>query len=381
MRAAAYATLFLAVPWEMAGGQTVQLPQDGGKFHVSVCLNDARSPAEAKYVEWFDQEPTLRQIKAQTFFHVYLASDPVFRSNLAPALPCGCPAVIVQRNREYSGPLYAAGLFSRAAPLPQSAAALADKLVAAFRAEMERSPGQYAWFGPEGEALPGGPYYCDECRRRHAPPKPLPSPSPSPLPAPIHDLVPNIETDVGPALALSELSPMHPLVTALCCTLVVLLVLGLGLAALVAVIWLCGVHRERVFRRRMLQAGAILAAGGLAYQADQHKKRHQEIFHKVLEAGAAVLGFTWFDSLRHAKTGKPMLIQDLASYAGDAHAQAAAGQAANNLSAAAPDPTPLLSSLISQIGSLSARIDGVVAAKAAAPAAVPANPTAAAKAA
>jgi len=78
-----------------------------------------------------------------------------------------------------------------------------------------------------------------------------------------------------------------------------------------------------------------------------------------------------------------MVIQDLAAATGNAQLQAAAAQAASNLQAAAPDPTPLLNSLVSQLGTLGTRVDSLFTAQAAAPApVVAANPSpAAAKAA
>ncbi|MGO8691649.1 MAG: hypothetical protein ACLQLG_18675 [Thermoguttaceae bacterium] len=285
----------------------LELPQDAGKYHVSVCVNDLSIADEAKYVRWFDADPVLRQIKAQAFFHVYTAADPVFRNNLGPALPCGCPAVVVQRNREYSGPLYAAGARSRTAPLPETAEALADKLLAVFDAErgrlsmatQEKTPGQLAWLqASNGEAVPGGPplgmtpgqwaAYCDECRRKHAA-LPRPTPLPLPLPGPIQNLIPSIETDVPPAQGLMEFS-MHPILVVCCVALVILaacalavLVIGLGVAG-----WLH--HCKKKARREMLQGAAVLGVGTLLYNGDQHRRRHRELIGKMLEIGAALLG-------------------------------------------------------------------------------------------
>jgi len=175
---------------------------------------------------------------------------------------------------------------------------------------------------------------------------------------------------------------MNPLAIALGCTLVALIAIGCVIAGLAAIVWLWGVHKQRAFRRDLLKGAAILGAAGLVYQADQHKKKHHELFAKIIEVGAGVAGFTWLDALRAKNTGQPMLVQDAAAATGSAQLQAQAAQVASNLQAAAPDPTPLLNSLVTQLGGLTTRVDSLFAAPAAAAATVPAaNPPPAAKAA
>ncbi len=306
-----------------AFGQSLNLPQDAGKYHVSVCVRDTAhlTPVDAGLVRAFDAHPTLAQIKQQVHFHLYGEADPIFQANLARAIPSSrLPAVIVQRNREYSGPLYAASLGSTVAPLPETPDGLAAKLVAAFQRELGQQP-QTA--ETPGEAVPGGPYwserwanYCDRCDRLHN--------VPTPRPDPIINLAPNIDVDVPPLFPLTKPEPsmgLLPWVIVCGASLLVLALIAAFFASVFAGIWLWMHNKKKRAHRDLILAGASLGVGALVYQHDQHKHhRHEALLH-LAEAAAAVLGAGW-------------LAKGIREQRGQAQAPAAIAPQANPLVAA-----------------------------------------------
>jgi len=75
----------------------VELPEDGQEYHVSVIVHDdwRRRPEERRLVAWWSSDPYLASIKAQTHFHLYTLSDPIYQSRLAHAVD-RLPAVLIQ---------------------------------------------------------------------------------------------------------------------------------------------------------------------------------------------------------------------------------------------------------------------------------------------
>ncbi len=142
------------------------LPEDGKAYHVSVCVHDdwQRRPNERELLAWWKVDTRLASLAAQAHFHTYTESDPIFKTNIAPALP-QLPAVLVQ---DETGKVH---FKASGENLPGSATELGDAAVSAF------------WKAP----------YLLPYRRNHTRPCPCPLPSPAP-PAP----GPNINVDVGP---------------------------------------------------------------------------------------------------------------------------------------------------------------------------------------
>ncbi len=175
-----------------------ELPEDGQAYHVSICLHDdwQRRPNERALKAWWSVDPRLVTLAAQTHFHVYVESDPVFRTNIAGAVG-QLPAVLIQ-NEHGEVKFKASG-----ANLPESAPDLGDAVVSAF----------------------GRPYLLPY-RNRHNRPCPCP---PNVTPAP----KPNVDVNVNvPPRPIPD-TPIHT--PASFPWLVMLAVSGLAGAAVLAV--------------------------------------------------------------------------------------------------------------------------------------------------
>lgn len=65
------------------GGQVVELPQDQGKYYLSVIGSDTVS-------QWFNEHPQLRQLRDQTHYHSVAVSSRAFEHYrpYTPVVPC-----------------------------------------------------------------------------------------------------------------------------------------------------------------------------------------------------------------------------------------------------------------------------------------------------
>jgi hypothetical protein len=75
----------------------IKLPEDGQAYHTSVILSPGweQSDRQRSLVGWFSTEPRLSSLKAQTHWHEYVTTDPIYVSNLASTAP-KAPAVVIQ---------------------------------------------------------------------------------------------------------------------------------------------------------------------------------------------------------------------------------------------------------------------------------------------
>jgi hypothetical protein len=88
--------------------QVVTLPEDGGAYHLSIFVSDNwRSTREREVVALVDTDSTLASIKAQSHFHLYTQSDPIYKTRFPGfELPC----ILLQDSSggvifKYSGPM------------------------------------------------------------------------------------------------------------------------------------------------------------------------------------------------------------------------------------------------------------------------------------
>ncbi len=77
--------------------RVLNLPDDGGKFFVSLILHDdwRSRPAEVQLVTWWKTDMAVRQYREQARFNLYTESDPWFRQALSRAVP-SIPTVLIQ---------------------------------------------------------------------------------------------------------------------------------------------------------------------------------------------------------------------------------------------------------------------------------------------
>lgn len=80
------------------GDQVINLPEDGGAWHVSVVVDaDWRTKAEQRtLVSWFYTHPTLCSLRTQAHWHLYTSGNPIYQERLRRALGSAVPAVLVQ---------------------------------------------------------------------------------------------------------------------------------------------------------------------------------------------------------------------------------------------------------------------------------------------
>lgn len=81
------------------GPQVVELPEDGGTYHTVLCLHDQwrAIPKERELVAWFQTEPALVSLAAQTHYTQLVESDRVYAEKFAQSVPT-LPAVLVMTN-------------------------------------------------------------------------------------------------------------------------------------------------------------------------------------------------------------------------------------------------------------------------------------------
>lgn len=128
----------------------IQLPEDGGRYHLSLVLEEGWQALRGRSVtvhSWFDSDPRLAGLKAQCHFHVYTPAHRWFHQNAHVAERF--PAVILQRHDGYV-------LFKASGQNLRTASALADAIA-------------------------------DSCPR----PRPQPTPPPQPFPQPTPPVIPD----------------------------------------------------------------------------------------------------------------------------------------------------------------------------------------------
>jgi hypothetical protein len=101
--------------------QIINLPEDGQAYHTSLWLpqNWEQNKQAREMVAWFETNPQLRSLKAQTHFHIYEQGSRMYENRYRQMIP-KVPAVTVQKSTGQF--VYEAGLTNS---VPSSATALA----------------------------------------------------------------------------------------------------------------------------------------------------------------------------------------------------------------------------------------------------------------
>lgn len=79
--------------------RVIHLPEDGGSYHTTILThtNWEGVSRDRELVAWFTSDPRLASLRAQTHFHHYTDSNPLYRTRLAAAVPQQeLPAVMIQ---------------------------------------------------------------------------------------------------------------------------------------------------------------------------------------------------------------------------------------------------------------------------------------------
>jgi hypothetical protein len=91
--------------------QVVSLPEDGGAYHLSLFVSNnwREIPAEREAVALMETDATLKSIKAQSHYHLYTETDPIYQTRFASAIDT-MPCVLLQDAKgtvifKYSGPV------------------------------------------------------------------------------------------------------------------------------------------------------------------------------------------------------------------------------------------------------------------------------------
>lgn len=116
------------------GEKIVQLPQDGGKWHLSLWFrNKTDDTASRRLAGYFSSDEILRQIATQAIVHEHDASrpDPVFAERYADS---AAPGVLLQNSRGQV--LYKASGDN----IPTTSAELADEILAAIGIKAQDCP-------------------------------------------------------------------------------------------------------------------------------------------------------------------------------------------------------------------------------------------------
>jgi len=151
--------------------RVVELPEDGGAYHTTLLVHDDwRSRAQDReLVAWFDADPRLASLKAQTHWHVYPESNPTHRERFAGHAVL--PAVFVQKA---NGTV----VLAEHAHELKDAKTLGDQVGFLFRRQSR---------------------FFDRC--------PRPDPDPSPNLVPVPDDRPIIDVDVHPVIDTPPAEP------------------------------------------------------------------------------------------------------------------------------------------------------------------------------
>ena len=126
--------------------QIIDLPQDGQAWHTSLFLHDDWESIdnERRMVAWFETEPRLSSLKAQTIWHLYTESDPIYQERFRESIPV-LPAVVLQKDN--GEVVYKASVHA----IPDSS----DKLARDIRATINRRcPGPWCRPSPEPGPVP-----------------------------------------------------------------------------------------------------------------------------------------------------------------------------------------------------------------------------------
>lgn len=184
-------------------GQIVELPQDAGKWYLSI-VGDAKDPQYHQLVHWFDTNSDLRQLRQQTHYHAVTTDSPLYELYRphTRSLPC------VRLQRADGSLVYQ----QTGQSIPQSAKALTDSI--GERISQARQAGQ----GVFDRMCPGGKCF----RKRQPTPAPKPEPEEKSI---LVDPPANPIEHVGPP----DTPASHGLPTAaIVGTIVAALVTGLG---------------------------------------------------------------------------------------------------------------------------------------------------------
>lgn len=89
----------------------VSLPEDGGAYHLSLFVSEKwrEIPAEREAVALMETDPTMMSLKAQSHYHLYTDTDPIYQTRFASAIDVK-PCVLLQASDgkvlfKYSGPV------------------------------------------------------------------------------------------------------------------------------------------------------------------------------------------------------------------------------------------------------------------------------------
>ena len=127
--------------------RVLQLPEDGDIWHTSLFLHHGWQSIDQdrQLAAWFETEPKLASLKAQTKWHLYTDDDPIYLDRFRETVPV-LPAVVVQRS---SGEvIYKAS----GAHLPSRPGPLANDITATIN---RKCPGP--WCRPVPQPVPKPP--------------------------------------------------------------------------------------------------------------------------------------------------------------------------------------------------------------------------------
>jgi len=147
--------------------RVIQLPEDGGKCHLSIFVRKDGTPADNMLLKAFSAEPGLADLRRRCHWHVYTPSDPHWKAELSKTT---CrenefPCVMIQKP---SGEVvYKAS----GDALPATARALAGEMSMVTSGQIAAS-------------LESSCFRC---------PRPKPQPTPAPEPEPVLEPVPDVK--------------------------------------------------------------------------------------------------------------------------------------------------------------------------------------------
>lgn len=202
---------------EGPGDQVIELPDDGGAWHVSLIVTaDWRTrPSQRAVVSWFYTHPTLCSLRTQAHWHLYTSGHPIYLERLRPVLGSQVPAILVTNQHGkvvYRGAVQIAADAKPAAADYETLPAHPDQLAGRLRFLFQR-------FRDRDGNCPGpGP-----CPSPDETPDEV-EPSPDEFPAPINDT-----PDLGQEAAEKKTQWILPVWVPIVCGiagLVIALVLG-----------------------------------------------------------------------------------------------------------------------------------------------------------
>lgn len=144
---------------QLVGDRVIHLPEDGHQWHTTLFLHDGweRIPFERELAAWFDADPRLASLKAQTHFHTYKESDRIYKGRFQATNPV-LPGVMLQNAQgqvvlKLSGELLPAG--------PEALAQMVASAIAEATDGCPRPPKPSPTPGPYPPINPGPPVLPD----------------------------------------------------------------------------------------------------------------------------------------------------------------------------------------------------------------------------